>query len=219
MTFKSWILTSEKKDQVARIGVRGGVRWFGQCPKENVFFSLMSSLIQASQRLYKIRQPTTSSYNFQPPHGRHGHHSPHGQGCHGGQFNAVSCGYALINAHKPKCICAYEKFGTFWMTSWIVVSYPARKYISYILQWSSMITTSREHRNIVQFNVLHESPWQSWNKGGLQQTKGLGRRHAKSVNITTSALFVSKNWTKMCTKTPQISIEMPKSSLKPHKLG
>ena len=34
------------KDQVARIGVRGGgwFRWFGQCPKENVFFSLMSSL-------------------------------------------------------------------------------------------------------------------------------------------------------------------------------
>ena len=46
MTFKSWILTSEKKDQVARIGVRGGgFRGFGQCPKENVFFSLMSSLI------------------------------------------------------------------------------------------------------------------------------------------------------------------------------
>ena len=24
-------------------------------------------------------------------------------------FSAVSFGYALINAHKPKCICAYEK--------------------------------------------------------------------------------------------------------------
>ena len=35
----------KKKDQVAWIGVRGGVvRWFGQCPKENVFFLLMSSL-------------------------------------------------------------------------------------------------------------------------------------------------------------------------------
>ena len=36
----------KKEDQVARIGVRGGgFRWFGQCPKENVFFLLMSSLI------------------------------------------------------------------------------------------------------------------------------------------------------------------------------
>ena len=42
LTFKSWILTSKKKNQVARIGVRGGggFRWFGQCPKENVFFSI-----------------------------------------------------------------------------------------------------------------------------------------------------------------------------------
>ena len=40
MTFKSWIFTSEKKGQVARIGVRGGrgFRWFRQCPKENFFF-------------------------------------------------------------------------------------------------------------------------------------------------------------------------------------
>ena len=32
----------KKEDQVARIGVRGGggFRWFGQCPKENVFFSI-----------------------------------------------------------------------------------------------------------------------------------------------------------------------------------
>ena len=45
VTLKSWILTSEKKDQVARIGVRGGFRWFGQCPKENIFFLLMSSLM------------------------------------------------------------------------------------------------------------------------------------------------------------------------------
>ena len=44
VTSKSWILTSEKKDQVARIGVSGGGRWFGQCPKENFFFLLMSSL-------------------------------------------------------------------------------------------------------------------------------------------------------------------------------
>ena len=46
-----WLLNLEswrpkKKDQVARIGVMGGgFRWFGQCPKENVFFQLMSSLI------------------------------------------------------------------------------------------------------------------------------------------------------------------------------
>ena len=38
VTFKSWILTSEKKNQAAWIGVRGGFRWFRQCPKENVFF-------------------------------------------------------------------------------------------------------------------------------------------------------------------------------------
>ena len=31
-------MTSEKKDQVARIGVRGGFRYFGQCPKEKGFF-------------------------------------------------------------------------------------------------------------------------------------------------------------------------------------
>ena len=43
----NWLLNLEflrpkKKDQVARIGVRGGggFRWFGQCPKENVFFSI-----------------------------------------------------------------------------------------------------------------------------------------------------------------------------------
>ena len=34
----------KKEDQVARIGVRGGSRRFGQCPKENVFFSVISSL-------------------------------------------------------------------------------------------------------------------------------------------------------------------------------
>ena len=35
--FEFWL--PKKKDQVARIGVRGwGFRWFGQCPKENVFF-------------------------------------------------------------------------------------------------------------------------------------------------------------------------------------
>ena len=39
-------LQTEKKHQVVRIGVRagGGVIWFGQCPKENAFFPLMSSL-------------------------------------------------------------------------------------------------------------------------------------------------------------------------------
>ena len=35
----------KKKDQVVRIGVMGGgFRGFGQCPKENVFFSLTPSL-------------------------------------------------------------------------------------------------------------------------------------------------------------------------------
>ena len=38
LTSTSWILTSKKEDHVAWIGVPGG-RWFGQCPKENVFFS------------------------------------------------------------------------------------------------------------------------------------------------------------------------------------
>ena len=32
----------------------------------------------------------------------------------------------------------------------------------------------------------------SGNRKGLQRTKGLGRRHAKSVNIITSALFASE---------------------------
>ena len=45
-TFFLWLSNLEfwrpkKKDQVARIGVRGGgFRCFGQCPKENVFFSV-----------------------------------------------------------------------------------------------------------------------------------------------------------------------------------
>ena len=39
MTFKSWILTSEKKDQVARIGVRGGVG--DSCnARKKTFFSI-----------------------------------------------------------------------------------------------------------------------------------------------------------------------------------
>ena len=48
VTFKSWILTSEqKRTKLPKLGTGvGGFRWFGQCPKENVFFSLMSSLIQ-----------------------------------------------------------------------------------------------------------------------------------------------------------------------------
>ena len=40
------------------------------------------------RRLYEIRQPPTSSYNFQFPHGRRGHGGrgePGGQGEHGGQ--------------------------------------------------------------------------------------------------------------------------------------
>ena len=47
-TRKTSFLTSKKEDQVARIGVRGGeggFRWFGQCPKENVFLPLTPSLI------------------------------------------------------------------------------------------------------------------------------------------------------------------------------
>ena len=49
-TRKTLFLTSKKEDQVARIGVMGGggVRGFGQCPKENVFFLLMSSLTGCS---------------------------------------------------------------------------------------------------------------------------------------------------------------------------
>ena len=39
MTFKSWILTSEKKDQVARIGVRGGgLGDSGDAQKKTFFF-------------------------------------------------------------------------------------------------------------------------------------------------------------------------------------
>ena len=53
MTFKSWFLTSEKKDQVAELGSGGGVRWFGQSPKENVFFPLTSSLKTKSQKSVK----------------------------------------------------------------------------------------------------------------------------------------------------------------------
>ena len=45
----------KKEDQVARIGVMGGgFRWFGQCPKENVFFPLMSSLTQHSWNQYSF---------------------------------------------------------------------------------------------------------------------------------------------------------------------
>ena len=47
LTFKSWIWTSEKRGpSCPNCGHGGGgVRYFGQCPKENVFFQLMSSLI------------------------------------------------------------------------------------------------------------------------------------------------------------------------------
>ena len=45
VTFKSWILTSEKKGpSCPNWGQGGGFRWFGQCPKESVFFALMSYL-------------------------------------------------------------------------------------------------------------------------------------------------------------------------------
>ena len=41
LTFKSWILTSEKKGpSCPNWGQGGRVRWFGQCPKENDFFSI-----------------------------------------------------------------------------------------------------------------------------------------------------------------------------------
>ena len=47
LTFKSWILTSEKKGPTCPNWGDGGAgwfRWFGQCPKENVFLSLTPSL-------------------------------------------------------------------------------------------------------------------------------------------------------------------------------
>ena len=44
VTFKSWILTSKKKGPSCPNWVQG-FRWFGQCPKENIFFLLMSSLM------------------------------------------------------------------------------------------------------------------------------------------------------------------------------
>ena len=37
VTFKYWILTSEKKDQVARIGVRGGLGDSGNARKKTFF--------------------------------------------------------------------------------------------------------------------------------------------------------------------------------------
>ena len=46
LTFKSWILTSEKRGpSCPNSGHGGGFRWFGQCPKENVFLPLTPSLI------------------------------------------------------------------------------------------------------------------------------------------------------------------------------
>ena len=48
-------------------------------------------LSQASRMLYQIRQPqtslctTSSSYNFQLPHGRHGHGGHGGHVAHGGR--------------------------------------------------------------------------------------------------------------------------------------
>ena len=45
----------KKEDQVARIGVMGGgFRWFGQCPKENVFFPLTPSLKQSLIKFYRF---------------------------------------------------------------------------------------------------------------------------------------------------------------------
>ena len=47
----------KKKDQVARIGVwGGGVRGFGQCPKENVFFPSMSSLRRTKTERHNDRR-------------------------------------------------------------------------------------------------------------------------------------------------------------------
>ena len=48
----------KKEDQVARIGVMGGggFRWFGQCPKENVFFPLIFSL--TTYQCIKFGHPT-----------------------------------------------------------------------------------------------------------------------------------------------------------------
>ena len=46
LTFKSWISTSEKRGpSCPNWSHGGGYRGFGQCPKENVFLLLMSSLI------------------------------------------------------------------------------------------------------------------------------------------------------------------------------
>ena len=45
----------KKEDQVARIGVMGGgFRWFGQCPKENVFLPLTPSLMRFRQKKKKL---------------------------------------------------------------------------------------------------------------------------------------------------------------------
>ena len=66
------------------------------------------------------------------------------------------------------------------------------------LRRSSTIPTSREHRSIVQLFTTRVPTAEfaqhlnSGNRKGLQRTKGLGRRHAKSVNIITSALFASE---------------------------
>ena len=52
--------------------------------------------------------------------------------------NAVSCGHALINAHKPKCMCAYEK--KIRMAN--SVSYQEATLIQYLSTMSNILTFS-----------------------------------------------------------------------------
>ena len=56
--FKPWILTPEKRGPSYLNWGHGGVKWFGQCPKENIFFSIDSSLIQRRESI-----PFPSSLN------------------------------------------------------------------------------------------------------------------------------------------------------------
>ena len=50
--------------QVAPIGVMGGFRWFGQCLKENIFFSLMSSPRQTDSIETKVRKASFCHFSL-----------------------------------------------------------------------------------------------------------------------------------------------------------
>ena len=54
-------------------------------------------LTQASRRFYEIRQPLTSSYSFQLPHGCHGHHGRHGY--HGRHSHGGHVGHGGLGKH------------------------------------------------------------------------------------------------------------------------